>query len=88
MNNKKGITALLLVIFVLVALIAIYFVYMLSQTQGDTMMIEDDMTANPPAVEEVSDSTDVDTIEAELEATITGSPSEEIELMESDAQSL
>lgn len=93
MNNKKGITALLLVIFVLVALIAIYFVYMLSQEQNMPLMRKDDTTmmqntSTPPETEEVSDSTDIDTIEAELDATITGSPSDEIESMESDAQSL
>lgn len=90
MKNKKGIAPVILLIVILVGAVAGYIVYVLFYSNFDMQTnLADDATSNPPSVEEpVSDDTDLDTIEAELEATITGSPSEELELMEKEASEL
>lgn len=97
-NNKTGFTAVV-VIFVLVAVIAaitvITYMVLSRQSTSSTMDSMDSghgdamMEATPmPSPSPVSDSTDLNTIEKELNDTVVGTPDADINSMSSDAASL
>ena len=82
MKNKQGIAHIL--IFLLVVVIAVVLVLM-QLSQRDSVVEETSVLVSPAPI---SDSTDLDVIEEELNATELGSPDEEINVMSEDASSL
>lgn len=95
--NKSGVVHILLLLLAVAALVAGGLYYFYNAELGKSNLIKmdneafievSDDTSNPPEAKPLSDSTDLDTIEAELDAIITGSPDLEIEAMGEDASSL
>lgn len=98
MKNSKGVAHILVMLLIIVAVVAgaLYYFYnsgsglksdYLNVNKDKTESMEQD-TSDPVMAEPVSDDTSLDTIEAELDATIIGSPETEIDAMGEDASTL
>ena len=104
MMNKtnKGIASMLIILFIAVAIIAgiVWYFYQNQQIDNSFLMKDDSIifnnesnsmlqeTSSPVITEEISTDTSLETIEAELDATIVGSPETEIDAMGEDASTL
>jgi hypothetical protein len=98
--NNKGITSVLIVILIAVAIIAAVLWYFYQNglnsdylmPNKDKIMLEEEgmteETSSPPSAQPVSSDDSIETIEAELNATITGSPETELDSLNEDASSL
>ncbi len=88
MQNKKGVTELVLILVVVVVLGVAAFIAVryFDFTGSMNKTVDTDIAVVSPSP--ISDSTDVDVLEEEFEATLTGSVDSEIEEMMEEAASL